>query len=181
MELAIRYLRATDTAQASIIDATWFGDHGISKSALDEFISRYPDHAIAVVNEDVVYGFATFEVVESGSLPSSYISQGMPVVGRVLFIQQFTTTQNYSGDMSIDIMLLEAIEVMARKINCSVIAEALDSNHAYKKENNPDHDAFGFYESRGYEKDLVHTWEWASEGFPPIRCTLFYKNIETRI
>ncbi len=181
MELAIRYLRATDTAQASYIDATWYGDRGISKAELDEFISRAPDHAIAVVHDEVVYGFATFEVVEAGSMPSSYTSTGMPLEGRVLFIQQFTTTQNYSGDKSVDIMLLDAVEVMAKKINCVVVAEALDSNHAYKKENNPEHDAFGFYQSRGYSIDTEHHWEWTSYDFPPVSCVLVYKNVETRV
>lgn len=181
MELAIRYLRATDTAQASYIDAIWFGDRGISKAELDEFILRAPDHAIAVVNDDMVYGFATFEVVESGSMPSSYKSNSLPPKGRMLFIQQFTTTQNYSGDKSVDTMLLDAVEVMAKKINCAIVAEALDSNHAYKKENNPDHDAFGFYQSRGYTLDTEHDWQWTSEEFPPVPCVLVYKNVETRV
>ncbi len=180
MELAIRYLRATDTAQASYIDATWYGDRGVSKAELDEFISRAPDHAIAVVNDDIVYGFSTFEVVESGHLPAFYTALGWPMEGRVLFIQQFTTTQNYSGDMTVDVMLLDAVEVMAKKINCAVVAEALDVNHAYKIENNPDHDAFGFYKSRGYVLDAEHKWEWKYADFPTISCALVYKNVETR-
>ncbi len=181
MELAIRYLRATDTKQAAEIDASWYGERAISKPALDEFIRITPDRAIAVVCDDTVYGFATFEVVEQGNLPASYVAQGVPLNGRMLFIQQFTTTQNYSGDMTIDSMLLDAIEVMAKKINCVFIGEALDVNHAYKKEKNPSHDVFGFYESRGFTPDIQHEWEWREEGNTEVPCVLFYKNVETHL
>ena len=181
MELAIGYLRSPNTAQAAVLDAKWFGDRGIHKEALDEFIRIAPDRAIAIISEEILYGFATFEIVEQESMPAQYVTDHPLKKGRMLFIQQFTTEQNYSGDMHMDILLLDAIEVIAKKVNCSVVAEALDENHAYKKEHNPTHDAFGFYQSRGYTIDPNSSWKWTQEGLSSVSCQLVYKQIDTTV
>ncbi|MGZ6364206.1 MAG: hypothetical protein ACXWP0_21220 [Ktedonobacterales bacterium] len=147
-------------------------------------LANSSDRALTLFEGTAFRGFATFEVVEPGSLPSRYL--GMPFQERALFIQQFTTDDNYSGDMGADRRLLEAVEGRAVALGCAVVAEALDQNHAFSKERSiaergEQHDAFGFYEQQGYVTDKSTAWTWQAEGIPEVRCLLYTKELTKRV
>jgi hypothetical protein len=58
---------------------------------------------------------------------------------------QFTTSTNYArAGWWADTALLAPVEERARSLGVREIMEALDARHPYSKEQNPEHDAFGF-------------------------------------
>lgn len=177
MNYQVRSLRKPDTLQASTLDKKWFGEYGITQEELNKIIDTYPDGCIALLEKDVLHGFVVFEVLENGTMPKDYIIGKMLHKGKALFIQQFTTDQNYSEDMKSDRALLEAIESKAIGLGCSFIAEALDQNHAFRKERNSKHDAFGFYRQSGYSTDSSNLWIWQPKGMLPITCLLYTKKL----
>jgi hypothetical protein len=154
-----RPLSESDIDQAYLLDKKWFGDHGISKTDLLTLVTSHQQATLALLNKNELLGFSTFEAIEN-QLPTDYKGTMFPKT-KTLFIQQFTTITNYEiGNVDNDRLLLASIENKARELNCMEIWEALAINHPYKKENNKNFDAFGFYESQGYtfDKNLL-TWE----------------------
>lgn len=166
--------------QASELDNFWFKGSGISESDLNRFLENQPDGGIALFEGEELRGFATFEVVESGKLPQDY-SGVVPLEGKYLFIQQFTTDQNYSGNMLVDAALLAEVEKRARVVGCVFVAEALSINHPFSierslKERGVQHDAFGFYKEHGYQRHDKLSWRWQTENYPSEACVLLTKN-----
>ena len=138
------------------------------------------DRGLALFEGTTFRGFATFEVVDPGNMPTNYT--GKLLQTKTLFIQQFTTDQNYSSDMRADRGLLDAVEARAKALGCTTVAEALDKNHAFSREKSiaergEQHDAFGFYEQQGYTTDRNNIWIWQAEGIPPVNCLLYSKEL----
>ena len=172
-----RPLSKQDTDQAFLLDKQWFGANGISKTDLDALITSHQQNTIALVNENKLLGFAAFEIIEN-RMPTDYNGEMFPQT-KTLFIQQFTTSTNYSLENSEpDRLLLAAIENKAKELLCTEIWEALATNHPYKKEINPAFDAFGFYESQGYIFDRNNLVTWVPNSTISIPCYIFKKQIE---
>lgn len=162
--------------QAVELDRKWFGDKGISAPELTKLITDYPDSAIALVEGQTLHGFATFEVLDN-RLPTDFVGE-MNHANSVLFIYQFTTRTNYSrADWSVDTALLAAVEEQARKLDVAELAEALDAHHPYSKEQNPEFDAFGFYEAHGFHTDETAQLAWQPDSSIKIKCRVVRKTI----
>lgn len=163
-----------DAKQASNMDKKWFGKYGISPDEIMEILVRNPENTLALVGKNTLQGFALFEVVEAG-MPKDYIGEAN-YYGKILFIQQFTTSTNYQKNNSrYDTVLLTAVEQKAKSLKCTEVWEALSIDHPYKKENNIKFDAFGFYEQHGYvvEKNNPLTWQPGKD--ISIPCYVFRK------
>lgn len=175
MQETIRPLAIQDAKAAAALDEKWFGDYSVSLEDAQGFIGETGENTLGVFtkNGDLL-GFATFEIVEN-ALPRDYVGR-VAHVGKVLFLSNFTTTTNYNQhDWSADEALLQAIEQKARELRCSEIWEGLAQEHPYKKEINPEFDAYGFYESHGYIKDTPEGFAWEPSKELSIPCVLFRK------
>lgn len=177
MIFSSRRLIEADVIPASLLDHKWFGEYGISEAQLHEYINQHPTESIALLIDNEFTGFATFEILHDGILPSDYVGK-IPKTRKVLFIQQFTTKTNYSKeDMSADIELLKAVELKAKELNCDEVWEALATTHPYSKKENSEYDAFGFYKKNGYSYDRSNSIEWKPDATITIPCYLFRKNL----
>jgi hypothetical protein len=171
-----RSLQEKDIPQSAALDKHWFGEYGISEEDLHRFIQDNPDKSIGIFDKETLVGFATFEIIEH-VMPKDYVGDGMPKA-KTLFIQQFTTTTNYTiADSSADAALLSAIEQKALVLGCKEIWEALAIDHPYSKAKNPDFDAFGFYRSHGFVIDTNKQISWSPNKELSIPCYLFQKTI----
>jgi hypothetical protein len=177
MKYSSRPLIETDLSSASKLDHKWFGEYGISEAQLHEYINQHPSESLAILLDNEFTGFATFETLNEGDLPTDYVGK-IPKTRKVLFIQQFTTTTNYSkDDMSMDIELLKAVEQKAKELNCDEVWEALAITHPYSENQNSEYDAFGFYEKNGYSYDRLNPIEWKPDTIITIPCYLFRKKL----
>lgn len=178
MNFSHRPLIENDALPASQLDYKWFGEYGITESQLLEYIRKNPTDSIALLANNILCGFATFETLNNGSMPRDYVGI-IPKTSKALFIQQFTTTTNYAkSDMSIDIELLKAIESKAVEFNCEEVWEALATTHPYSETSNAKFDAFGFYEKYGYMYDSSNLLEWKPDPTINIPCYLFRKKLK---
>ncbi|NCN82744.1 MAG: hypothetical protein GW947_02140 [Candidatus Pacebacteria bacterium] len=104
-----RSLREADTTSAAELDSKWFGKHAISEQELAVAV-KYPDKNIVLFVDDILVGFAIFEVLETTANPTGYLGP-FPQHSTVLFLQQFTTKSNYEiENMWADEALLKAVE-----------------------------------------------------------------------
>lgn len=174
--LEVRPLQKKDTKHAAIIDKKWFGSYGISEEELNRYIETSQSNTLALFRGDTLEGFATFEVLE-GNSPKDYRGS-ISYVGKVLFIQQFTTMTNYKiDDPSMDKELLKALEKKAKDLGCKEVWEALSKDHPYSNMQNANFDAFGFYLSQGYDLDEATHLIWQPSEEVSISCFLFRKRI----
>lgn len=177
MNFSSRPFIEADVISASLLDHKWFGEYGITESQLLEYIRKNPADSLVLLADNIFCGFATFETLNSGSLPSDYVGK-IPKTSKVLFIQQFTTTTNYSKpDMSVDAELLKTVEQKAKELECEEVWEALATNHPYSETSNVEYDAFGFYEKNGYMYDRSNLIEWKPDATISIPCYLFRKKL----
>lgn len=177
MKFETRPLTQSDVQAGVELDHQWFGDHGITKQQLELIIVERPNNTLALIGDNVFHGFATFELLED-TPPSDYVGD-IPAVSKVLFIQQFTTTTNYAvSNMEMDQKLLSNVEKKAKDLNCNEVWEALSTTHPYGQDNNPAHDAFGFYESQGYTFDKQNIIYWQPNEDIKISCYLLRKKIK---
>ena len=178
MEFYTRPLSESDLSSASQLDHKWFGEYGISEEQLLAYINLHPTESIALIADNIFNGFATFETLNVGINPRNYVGK-IPDVRKALFVQQFTTTTNYSiVDMSMDTELLKAIEQKAKDLNCDEVWEALATTHPYSNEQNSEYDAFGFYEKHGYSSDRSNLIEWKPDASITIPCYMFRKRLK---
>ncbi len=176
MNIQQRLLLTQDINQAYELDKKWFGENGISKEELNHLVIQNPGNTLVLAHEDELLGFAAFEILEK-QVPKQYVGH-IENQGKILFIQQFTTSTNYaSANSGNDHTLLSAVENKAKAINCTEVWEALAVDHPYKKENNILFDAFGFYEAEGYFPDKTHLLTWQPNKNVSIPCYLFRKNL----
>lgn len=176
MKYSYKKLSIKDISSAVELDHKWFGDFGATKEQLTEFISSNPDGGISLYVDNNFEGFATFEILHNQP-PTDYIGH-VPSVSKVLFIQQFTTSTNYSKkDMQFDLGLIVQIEKLAKRIGCLEVWEALSTTHPYSSSINSQHDAFGFYETLGYSFDSRDILTWSPESNIAIPCYLFRKRL----
>lgn len=178
MEPITRPLVEADVHSASQLDRKLFKEYGISESQLAEYIAQHPTKSLALIADNKFSGFATFEVLSQDSNPRDYVGK-IPNASRVLFIQQFTTTTNYSVvDMSMDKKLIETVESKAKDLGCDEVWEALATTHPYSKAVNPEYDAFGFYNKNNYTFDPSSLIEWRPDDTVSIPCYLFRKELK---
>ncbi len=176
MDSQIRQLQATDARQASILDKKWFGNFGISEQDVVQIISQQPQNTLTLVKADELLGFTIFEIVENAA-PTDYVGS-IQSPGKILFIQQFTTSTNYKiANSSDDASLLTAVEQKANELQCLEMWEALATDHPYKIENNAEFDAFGFYISHGFTVDYAQTVFWQPTNDISIPCYMFRKKL----
>lgn len=181
MNFSSRPLIESDILVASQLDRKWFGEYGISEKQLRYYINQHPTESMALLANNIFCGFATFEILFGGRLPSDYVGK-VPKFTKVLFIQQFTTTTNYSKtDMSMDTELLKSVEQKANESGCLEVWEALASNHPYSEKSNVEYDAFGFYEKNGYMYDRSNLIEWKPDSTIAIPCYLFSKKLKQQV
>ncbi len=174
MNYIVRSLQKSDIQQAASLDRRWFGNNGITNSELEAFVTKSPNMCLAIESDNNLVGFCTWQILEE-VLPSDYLGH-LPFKGKVLFIQQFTTSTNYKIEKNeTDKVLLEAVESSAQEIGCNEVWEALSIDHPFRKENNEAFDAYGFYESRGYIADKDKTLIWNPDSKTIISCYLFRK------
>lgn len=177
MNFTSRPLLEADLSLASQLDHKWFGEYGISETQLRDYISQHPTESIVLLADEKFNGFATFEILTEGDRPSDYAGV-IPVFRKVLFIQQFTTTTNYSkANMRMDGELLKSTELKAKELHCDEVWEALATNHPYSDQVNTEHDAFGFYVKSGYTFDRLNHVDWKPDATIAIPCYLFRKNL----
>ncbi len=177
MEFNTRPLTESDLTPASKLDHKWFGEYGISEAQLREYLIEHPTESLALLADNIFRGFVTFETLHEGNLPSDYVGK-IPKVRKALFIQQFTTTTNYSKeDMSMDRELLKAVEQKAKELNCDEVWEALATTHPYSENVNSEYDAFGFYRKSGYSFELSNLIVWKPDSATSIPCYLFRKTM----
>ena len=69
------------------------------------------------------------------------------------------------------------MEEQARTVGAAEVAEALDKQHPYSKEQNPDFDAFGFYEAHGFHQDHSSHLAWQSPDGGRVECVVVRKNL----
>ncbi len=170
-----RSLRDTDVSFAAELDSKWFGKSAISELELADTV-KYPDKNTALFADDILVGFAIFEVLEATANPSDYRGD-FPEHNSVLFLQQFTTESNYEiENMWTDEALLETVELAARTLGCEQVWEALAIDHPYCKEKNPKFDAFGFYIAAGYSID-TNKVVWRPDESININCLLLSKKL----
>lgn len=175
MNFTSRPLIESDISLASQLDHKWFGDYGITQAQLLEYITLYPNESIALIANKIFNGFATFETLNHGNNPTDYVGK-IPTVNKTLFVQQFTTTTNYSiVDMGMDTELLKTVEQKASELECDEVWEALATKHPYSKDQNSRYDAFGFYEKNGYSYDRSNLIVWKPDINISIPCYLFRK------
>ena len=178
MKFYARPLIASDLSPASQLDHKWFGEYGISEAQILEYITLHPSGSIALLDDNNFNGFATFETLNHGNNPTDYVGK-IPTVSKALFVQQFTTTTNYSiVDMSMDTELLKSVEQKAKELNYDEVWEALATTHPYSNEQNSEYDSFGFYEKHGYSYDRSKLIEWKPDTTITIPCYLFRKRIK---
>lgn len=171
-----RPLQSKDLPFAAALDRKWFGKHGISESELAKFVTTIPDSSLALLTDDQSMGFATFEIIENTNPKEQ--KGFFPEHGKILFIQQFTTTSNYKiGDQSVDEALLAAVETKAKELECVAVWESLAVDHPYSKNQNPEFDAFGFYHAHGYTYDRTKTLTWLPDSKTSVHCYLFRKEL----
>lgn len=169
-------LQKLDAPEASLLDQKWFGENGITSSQLEALITEDLDVGLAVMLGSNLAGFCTLEILEN-KLPSNY--QGsVPSKGKALFIQQFTTNTNYKiENMKADEVLLQAIESKALELGRNEVWVALSIDHPFRKENNEEFDAYGFYERRGYYANKDNILIWNPDSKTKISCFLFRKKV----
>lgn len=169
-------LQACDLQSASQLDQKWFGEFGISVDQLEKYIVDNPKGSLSLFCDGNFEGFATFEILKQRK-PNDYIGN-IPIVSKVLFIQQFTTTTNYSKkDMKMDQELVNTIEIKAKELHCDEIWEALAIKHPYCEKMNKKHDAFGFYMMNGFVFDDTNILTWKPDKTISIPCYLLRKKI----
>lgn len=172
----IRILTFQDVPQAVKLDKKWFGEDAISQENLEKVVRTHPDSILGVFDNNQLLGFTTFEILED-NFPTDYVGDIIPL-GKILFIQQFTTVTNYAiKDSSIDTLLLSAVEKKAKELECNEIWEGLAQNHPYSTQQNPQFDAFGFYVSHGFNRESVKDFAWSPNKSLSIPCFLFRKKI----
>ena len=176
MEFHTIPLSPSHVEDAVTLDQKWFGEYGINSEDLTKYIESYPKGGLALIVDGSFEGFATFEILE-GQSPKDYIGD-IPKLSKVLFIQQFTTTTNYSiSDMKMDTELFKAVEHIAKQSGCIEIWEALATTHPYSLGVNKEHDAFGFYLSNNFSFDNQNTISWSPDPNVSIPCYLFRKKL----
>jgi hypothetical protein len=169
-------LTTTIILAAVALDRQWFGDHGVSESELTELITQYPDSALCIMEGETLHGFATFQILDH-ALPTDFVGE-LSHNTSILFIYQFTTSTNYArAGWWADTALLAAVEERARSLGVREIVEALDARHPYSKEQNPEHDAFGFYAAHGFEQDHSSHLAWQALDGRRVECVVVRKKI----
>ena len=143
---------------------------------MHQYISENFNHTVGIFDQNIVQGFATFEILEK-TPPKDYVGN-IQVGGKILFIQQFTTLTNYAvSNFLTDAQLLAALEKVAMQLRCLEIWEALAVNHPYNKLVHPNFDAFGFYKSSGFTIDSSAEMVWSPNSQVAIPCYLFRKKL----
>jgi hypothetical protein len=176
MKFTSRPLQDGNVTLAYEIDKKWFGEYAISEAELKTCIQENPNNTLALFQNETFEGFATFEILEN-TLPTDYVGN-IPDIDKALFIQQFTTSTNYSkNDMQMDSVLLKVIEQKATELGCNEVWEALAVEHPYSKSLNPEYDAFGFYQTSGYCYDENSLLTWKPNTTISIPCYLFRKKV----
>lgn len=159
--------------QAVAMDIKWFGTHGARKEDFLSIFSKKDKHGLVLLSEDLVLkGFAVFDMLNPGVEVVDY--PGLLTTTKTAFIQQFTTYSNYEVDnLQVDSILLSDVEKYVAQKGCSVVWEALSKNHPYSLIENPNHDAYGFYEASGYDISISHAISWKNL----VPCNLLYKRL----
>ncbi len=148
----------------------------LAKKIFYQFFSKKDRHGLVLLSEDLVLkGFTVFDMLNPGVEVVDY--PGLITTTKTAFIQQFTTCSNYEVDnWQVDSALLSEVEKYVAQKGCSVVWEALSKNHPYSLIENPNHDAYGFYEANEYEVSISHIISWKNL----VPCNLLYKNLEQR-
>ncbi len=176
MNFTVGHLLKKHIQHVSVMDKKWFGDKGISQNELQSLVENNLQNNLVLTQSKTVVGFSIFEILDN-KMPKGYVGHA-PHQGKIMFIQQFTTATNYEkNNIDTDKALLLALEERAKESGCSEVWEALAINHPYKKENNSNFDAFGFYESQGYKTDENRYLSWQPNANTSIPCFLFRKKI----